>query len=100
MSPSLVTPQRFAEGVTFGADLICTGSAENLVREAFWSYCEATRRSEPREGPEPRVAGAATSARGSPRNVGYLHPRMPDSAGRNPETITVRACPNEAWRWS
>ena len=54
MSPSLVTPQRFAEGVTFGADLTCTGSAENLVREALGATARKRydRRNEHEQSPQ------------------------------------------------
>ena len=38
MAKSVVTPERFAKGMTFDEYLKYTGSAENLVREAFGSY--------------------------------------------------------------
>jgi hypothetical protein len=38
MADSVVTPERFASGMTFDQYLTYTGSAENLAREAFSSY--------------------------------------------------------------
>ena len=38
MATSVVTPERFAKGMTFDEYLKYTGSAENLAREAFGSY--------------------------------------------------------------
>ncbi|HSE06214.1 MAG TPA: thioredoxin family protein [Methylomirabilota bacterium] len=38
MARSVVTPERFAKGMTFDEYLRYTGSAENLAREAFGSY--------------------------------------------------------------
>src|SRR5216683_3597606 len=38
MTSSVVTPERFAKGMTFDEYLKYTGSAENLAREAFGSY--------------------------------------------------------------
>ena len=38
MARSVVTPERFAKGMTFDEYLEYTGSAENLAREAFGSY--------------------------------------------------------------
>ena len=38
MAKSVVTPERFAKGMTFDEYVTYTGSAENLAREAFGSY--------------------------------------------------------------
>jgi hypothetical protein len=38
MSPSVVTPERFAKGMTFDQYASYAGSAENLAREAFGGY--------------------------------------------------------------
>ena len=38
MAKSVVTPERFAKGMTFDEYVKYTGSAENLAREAFGSY--------------------------------------------------------------
>jgi len=38
MTRSVVTPERFAQGMTFDEYVKWTGSAENLAREAFGSY--------------------------------------------------------------
>jgi hypothetical protein len=38
MARSVVTPERFAKGMTFDEYMTYTGSAENLAREAFGSY--------------------------------------------------------------
>lgn len=38
MAKTVVTPQRFAQGMTFDEYLRYTGSAENLAREAFGGY--------------------------------------------------------------
>ena len=38
MAQSVVTPERFAGGMTFEQYVTYTGSAENLAREAFGSY--------------------------------------------------------------
>ena len=38
MAKSVVTPERFAKGMTFDAYVSYTGSPENLAREAFGSY--------------------------------------------------------------
>ena len=38
MARSVVTPERFAKGMTFDQYVKYTGSAENLAREAFGSY--------------------------------------------------------------
>ena len=38
MASSVVTPERFAKGMTFDEYVRYTGSAENLAREAFGSY--------------------------------------------------------------
>ena len=38
MSRSVVTPERFAQGMTFEQYVTYTGSPENLAREAFGSY--------------------------------------------------------------
>ena len=38
MAKSVVTPERFARGMTFDQYVKYTGSAENLAREAFGSY--------------------------------------------------------------
>lgn len=38
MAGSIVTPERFAKGMTFGEYVRYAGSAENLAREAFGSY--------------------------------------------------------------
>src|SRR5260370_22765919 len=38
MARSVVTPERFARGVTFDQYVTYTGSPENLAREAFGSY--------------------------------------------------------------
>ena len=38
MAESVVTPERFARGMTFEQYVTCTGSPENLAREGFGSY--------------------------------------------------------------
>jgi Thioredoxin len=38
MATSIVTPERFAQGMTFDAYVAYTGSAENLAREAWGGY--------------------------------------------------------------
>ncbi len=38
MATSVVTPERFARGMTFDQYVTYTGSPENLAREAFGSY--------------------------------------------------------------
>src|SRR5262249_58079335 len=38
MTRSVVTPERFAKGMTFDEYVKWTGSPENLAREAFGSY--------------------------------------------------------------
>ena len=38
MAKSVVTPERFAQGMTFEQYVKYTGSPENLAREAFGSY--------------------------------------------------------------
>src|SRR6185295_152518 len=38
MAKSVVTPERFAKGMTFDEYVKYAGSAENLAREAFGSY--------------------------------------------------------------
>ena len=38
MSPSIVTPERFAQGMTFDEYVRYVGSPENLAREAWGGY--------------------------------------------------------------
>lgn len=40
MAQSVVTPERFASGMTFDEYVAYTGSAENLAREAFGAYLD------------------------------------------------------------
>jgi hypothetical protein len=59
MAKSVVTPERFAKGMTFDEYVRYAGSPENLAREAFGSYFPDTAaRSAPAQGQQRGAARA------------------------------------------
>src|SRR5437867_3870587 len=94
MTRSVVTPERFATGMTFDDYVKWTGNAENLAREGFGSYFadggsigaarrdnSAVFRARPAQRPAGRrhqVAGrAAERTREDPGDLGGLVVRLP-----------------------
>jgi hypothetical protein len=87
MAMSVVTPERFAKGMTFDEYVRYAGGPENLAREAFGSYFPTAARSAPRARTTARCCASGMRGRTSATI------RRPPSSGSPPSPMA----PPRSW---